>query len=105
LPYFNSKTTLTESFARLGFDERTFLAVVLNSRFDQAEAVRTPPEPGVPFTFQVPLHRRACSLFLFLMEARGVSAVAEQRAGTFVIAIMNFPIYLSKLPTGWIAAS
>ncbi len=49
---------LTESFARLGFDERAYLAVLLNSRVYQSESVRTPPEPGLPFTFQGPLLRR-----------------------------------------------
>jgi hypothetical protein len=49
---------LTETFIRLGFDERAFLAVLLNTRVYQSEAVRETPKPGAPFALRGPLLRR-----------------------------------------------
>jgi hypothetical protein len=49
---------LTHTMARLGYDERAYLAVLLNSRLYQSEPVRIEPEPGSPFTFAGPLLRR-----------------------------------------------
>lgn len=49
---------LTESMARLGYDERSLLAVILNSRLYQSETVRQDLEPGTVFSLQGPLLRR-----------------------------------------------
>ncbi len=49
---------LTETIARLSFDERAFLAVLLNSRLYQSESDRNDPEPGVPFALCGPQLRR-----------------------------------------------
>jgi len=49
---------LARSIARLGFDERALLAVVLNGRLYQSESDRRDPEPGRPFAFRGPLLRR-----------------------------------------------
>lgn len=49
---------LTATLIRLRFDERAFLAVVLNTRLYQSAAVRERPEPGTSFALQGPLLRR-----------------------------------------------
>lgn len=49
---------LTSTLIRFRFDERAFLAVVLNTRLYQSEAVRERPEPGASFALQGPLLRR-----------------------------------------------
>jgi hypothetical protein len=49
---------LSESTARLGFDERAVLAVVLNSRLYQSGSDRDDLEPGKPFPLRGPLLRR-----------------------------------------------
>ena len=49
---------LTKTIARLDFDERAFLAVLLNTQLYQSEAVREEPEPGRPFALRGPLLRR-----------------------------------------------
>ncbi|MBL9210739.1 MAG: DUF1549 domain-containing protein [Opitutaceae bacterium] len=49
---------LTATLIRFRFDERAFLAVVLNTRLYQSAAVRERPEPGASFALQGPLLRR-----------------------------------------------
>lgn len=49
---------LTQTMIGLRFDERTFLAVLLNTRLYQSEAVREKPEPGVAFALRGPQLRR-----------------------------------------------
>lgn len=49
---------LTDTVARLGFDERAFLAVLFNSRLYQSESERSDPEPSVPFALRGPQLRR-----------------------------------------------
>lgn len=49
---------LTETIARLTFDERAFLAVLLNTRLYQSESERDDPEPGVPLALRGPQLRR-----------------------------------------------
>lgn len=49
---------LGETMARLGFDERAFLAVVLNSRVYQSGADDAAPAPGQPATLRGPVVRR-----------------------------------------------
>ncbi len=49
---------LAETMVRLGYDERSFLAVLLNTRLYQSASDRTDPEPGVPFALRGPQLRR-----------------------------------------------
>ena len=49
---------LAETMARLGFDERAFLAVVLNTRLYQSGADDEPPAPGQPSALRGPVVRR-----------------------------------------------
>ena len=49
---------LTSTLVAFRFDERAFLAVLLNTRLYQSEAVRERPEPGAPFGLHGPLLRR-----------------------------------------------
>jgi hypothetical protein len=49
---------LTSALVAFRFDERAFLAVLLNTRLYQSEAVRERPEPGAPFGLHGPLLRR-----------------------------------------------
>lgn len=49
---------LTSALIDLRFDERAFLAVLLNTRLYQSEAVRERPEPGSAFGLRGPLLRR-----------------------------------------------
>jgi hypothetical protein len=65
---------LTQTIVRLGFDERAFLAVLLNTRLYQSESVREEPEPGASFHLRGPLLRRLSaeqawdSLLVLLVE-------------------------------------
>lgn len=65
---------LTHTMVQLGFDERAFLAVLLNSQLYQSGAVRSELEPGAVFSLQGPLLRRLSaeqlwdSLLGFLVE-------------------------------------
>jgi len=49
---------LAQTMARLGFDERAFLAVVLNTRLYQSGADDEPPAPGQPSALRGPVVRR-----------------------------------------------
>lgn len=49
---------LTSALIGFRFDERAFLAVLLNTRLYQSEAVRERPEPGSAFELHGPLLRR-----------------------------------------------
>ena len=49
---------LTSALIGFRFDERAFLAVLLNTRLYQSEAVRERPEPGAAFALHGPLLRR-----------------------------------------------
>jgi len=49
---------LTATLIGLRFDERAFLAVLLNTRLYQSETMRERPEPGATFGLQGPLLRR-----------------------------------------------
>jgi hypothetical protein len=49
---------LTQTMVQLRFDERAFLAVLLNTRLYQSEAVRETPEPGATFALLGPQLRR-----------------------------------------------
>ncbi|MEN3941703.1 DUF1549 domain-containing protein [Prosthecobacter sp. SYSU 5D2] len=51
-------TFLTETMVRLKFDERAFLAVLLNTQLYQSEADRATPETGAPFALRGPFLRR-----------------------------------------------
>jgi hypothetical protein len=65
---------LTQTMTRLRYDERAFLAVLLNSRLYQSEPERTDLEPGAIYTLRGPLVRRISaeqvwdSLLVLLVE-------------------------------------
>ena len=65
---------LTQTMARLRYDERAFLAVLLNTRLYQSEAERKELEPGEAFALRGPLLRRLSaeqlwdSLLVLLVE-------------------------------------
>ncbi len=65
---------LSQSMAELRFDERAFLAVLLNSRLYQSEAERKQLEPGEMYSLRGPLVRRLSaeqlwdSLLVLLVE-------------------------------------
>ena len=65
---------LTRAMVRLGFDERAFLAMVLNTPLYQSEAVREEAAPGAAFTLRGPMLRRLSaeqiwdSLLVLLVE-------------------------------------
>ncbi len=49
---------LTQAMIDLRFDERAFVAALLNTRLYQSESVRETPQPGVAFDLRGPLLRR-----------------------------------------------
>ena len=49
---------LTQTMVRLRFDERAFMAVLLNTRLYQSEAMRETPEPAAVFAMRGPQLRR-----------------------------------------------
>jgi len=49
---------LTQTMIRLRFDERAFMAVLLNTRLYQSESERETPEPAASFTLRGPQLRR-----------------------------------------------
>lgn len=49
---------LAATMVRLGFDERSFLAALLNTRLYQSESERSDPSPGVPLALRGPQLRR-----------------------------------------------
>lgn len=49
---------LSQTMAQLGYDERAFLAVLLNTRLYQSEAERKDLEPGETYSLRGPLLRR-----------------------------------------------
>ena len=49
---------LTQTMIRLKFDERAFMAVLLNTRLYQSESVRETPEPAAVFALRGPQLRR-----------------------------------------------
>lgn len=49
---------ITEAMIGLKFDERSFLAALLNTRLYQSESVRETPKPGVPCDLRGPVLRR-----------------------------------------------
>jgi len=65
---------LAETIVRLGYDERSFLAVLLNTRIYQSESDRSDPEPGIPIALRGPQLRRLSaeqawdSLLVLLVE-------------------------------------
>lgn len=65
---------LSEMIVQLGFDERAYLAAVLNTRLYQSESIRTEAEPNAPLTFLGPQLRRLSaeqawdSLLVLLVE-------------------------------------
>lgn len=49
---------LTQTMIRLRFDERAFIAALLNTRLYQSASMRDTPQPGVSFDLRGPLLRR-----------------------------------------------
>lgn len=79
---------LAETMVRLDFDERSFLAVLLNTRLYQSHSDRTDPDPGVPFALRGPQLRRLSaeqvwdSLLVLLVEDLDErKAYSEEDAG------------------------
>jgi hypothetical protein len=77
---------LAEMIGQLGFDERAFLAVVLNTRIYQSEAIRRNPEPAEPASLAGPFVRRLSaeqtwdSLLVLLVEDLDERKAPQQMA-------------------------
>jgi hypothetical protein len=80
---------LAETMVRFGYDERSFLAALLNTRLYQSRTDRIEPEPGTPFALRGPQLRRLSaeqvwdSLLVLLVEdldeRRGYSSEQASR--------------------------
>jgi hypothetical protein len=57
-PHAELVKLITEAMIRLRFDERSFLAALLNTRLYQSDSVRETPKPGEPSDLRGPLLRR-----------------------------------------------
>ena len=88
---------LTQMMIRLGFDERAFLEVLLNTRLYQSEAVRETPEPGVPFALRGPQLRRLSAEQVWDSHLVLLVADLDERKSGFRLGGVLDPVYLRKI--------
>ena len=74
---------LTQTMIRLRFDERAFLAVLLNTRLYQSEAVRETPEPAAAFALLGPQLRRLSAEQIWDSHLVLLAQDIDERKSTF----------------------
>ncbi|MGB8166992.1 MAG: DUF1549 domain-containing protein [Chthoniobacteraceae bacterium] len=74
---------LTQTMIQLRFDERAFLAVLLNTRLYQSEAVRETPEPGATFALLGPQLRRLSAEQIWDSHLVFLVPAIDERKSTF----------------------
>lgn len=88
---------LTQTMIRLRFDERAFMAVLLNTRLYQSEAVRGTPEPAVAFALRGPQLRRLSAEQIWDSHLVLLAEDIDERKTTFRLEGVFDPQRLRKL--------
>ena len=88
---------LTQTIIRLRFDERAFMAVLLNTRLYQSEAVRETPEPAVAFALRGPQLRRLSAEQIWDSHLVLLAKDIDERKTTFRLEGVFDPQRLKKL--------
>ena len=88
---------LTQMMVQLRFDERAFLAVLLNTRMYQSESVRETPEPGTAFALRGPQLRRLSAEQVWDSHLVLLVPDLDERKSTFQLSGVLDPKYLRKL--------
>lgn len=90
---------LTQTMIRLGFDERAFLSVLLNTRLYQSEAVRETPEPAANSSLRGPQLRRLSAEQIWDSHLVLLVEDIDERKSDFQLGGTLDPRYLRKLTT------
>ena len=88
---------LTQTMIRLRFDERAFMAVLLNTRLYQSEAVRETPEPATAFALRGPQLRRLSAEQIWDSHLVLLAEDIDERKSTFRLEGVLDPQRLRKL--------
>jgi hypothetical protein len=88
---------LTQTMIRLRFDERAFMAVLLNTRLYQSEAVRETPEPAAAFALRGPQLRRLSAEQIWDSHLVLLAKDIDERKSTFRLEGVLDPQRLRKL--------
>ena len=88
---------LTQTIIRLRFDERAFLAVLLNTRLYQSEAVRETPEPAAAFALRGPQLRRLSAEQIWDSHLVLLAKDIDDRKSNRRLGGSHDPDYLRKL--------
>jgi hypothetical protein len=90
---------LTQTMIRLRFDERAFMAVLLNTRLYQSDAVRETPEPATAFALLGPQLRRLSAEQIWDSHLVMLAQDLDERKTTFRLEGVLDPQRLRKLNT------
>ncbi|MCY2976254.1 MAG: DUF1549 domain-containing protein [Planctomycetota bacterium] len=88
---------LTQAMVQLRFDERAFLAALLNTRLYQSEAMRETPEPGATFALLGPQLRRLSAEQIWDSHLVLLAPDIDERKSTFRYEGSIAPEHLKKL--------
>lgn len=88
---------LTQTMVRLRFDERAFMAVLLNTRLYQSESVRATPEPATAFALRGPQLRRLSAEQIWDSHLVLLAKDIDERKSTFRLGGVLDPQRLRKL--------
>ncbi len=88
---------LTQTIIRLRFDERAFMAVLLNTRLYQSESVRETPEPAAVFAMRGPQLRRLSAEQIWDSHLVLLAKDSDERKSTFRLEGVLDPQRLRKL--------
>lgn len=90
---------LTQTMIRLRFDERAFMAVLLNTRLYQSDTVRETPEPATAFALLGPQLRRLSAEQIWDSHLVMLAKDMDERKTTFRLEGVLDPQRLRKLNT------
>jgi hypothetical protein len=90
---------LTQTMIRLRFDEREFMAVLLNTRLYQSDSVREAPEPATAFALRGPQLRRLSAEQIWDSHLIMLAKDMDERRTTFRLEGVLDPQRLRKLTT------
>ena len=90
---------LTQTMIGLKFDERAFMAVLLNTRLYQSDAVRETPEPATAFALLGPQLRRLSAEQIWDSHLVMLAKDMDERKTTFRLEGVLDPQRLRKLTT------
>jgi hypothetical protein len=88
---------LTQTMIRLRFDERAFMAVLLNTRLYQSESVREMPEPAAVCELRGPQLRRLSAEQIWDSYLVLLAKDIDERKSTFRLTGVLDPVRLRKL--------